>query len=260
MELKNILCIGAGFVGGPTMAVMADKCPHLRFTVTDSNAERIRAWNGEVLPVFEPGLAEIVARVRGRNLFFEEARGEAIAAAELIFVSVNTPTKAYGEGAGMAADLQFWEKCAREILAHARDGTIVVEKSTVPVRTAEAISEILHTNADGRRFFVLSNPEFLAEGTAVRDLERPDRVLIGHEGSEGSRAAAEALAAIYRQWVPEERILLSGVWSSELAKLVADAFLAQRVSSINAVSAICEKTQADIGEISRAIGMDPRIG
>ncbi len=260
MKVANILCMGAGYVGGPTMAVIADRCPGLRVTVCDIDAGRIAQWNSDRLPVYEPGLEEVVRRTRGRNLFFQVLSPEAIAQADLIFVSVNTPTKTYGEGAGMAADLRYWDSSAREILAHATGETVVVEKSTVPVRTAEAISEILHTHADGRRFFVLSNPEFLAEGTAVRDLERPDRVLIGHEGSEGSRAAAEALAAIYRQWVPEERILLSGVWSSELAKLAANAFLAQRVSSINAVSAICEKTGADIGEISQAIGMDPRIG
>ena len=258
--VKNILCLGAGFVGGPTMAVMADKCPELNFIVADTDAEKIRHWNANPLPVFEPGLAEIITRVRGRNLFFRDFSPAEIAAADLIFVSVNTPTKAYGEGAGLAADLQNWEKCAREIVAHAKDGTIVVEKSTVPVRTAEAISDILGANSEGRRFFVLSNPEFLAEGTAVRDLQEPDRVLIGCESSMQGREAADTLAAIYRHWVPAEKILLSSVWSSELAKLAANAFLAQRVSSINAISAICEKTQADIEEISRAIGKDPRIG
>ena len=260
MKIKNVLCIGAGFVGGPTMAVMADNCPGITFTVVDTDTQRIKRWNSKHLPVFEPGLDELVSRARGRNLFFKEASGKAIAAADLIFVSVNTPTKDYGEGEGMAADLQFWEKCARAILASARDNTIVVEKSTVPVRTAEAISRILHANDDGRRFHVLSNPEFLAEGTAIRDLKSPDRILIGCEPTPEGRAAGAALFEIYRHWVPEKKILMSSVWSAELSKLAANAMLAQRVSSINSISAICEHTMADIGEISQAVGMDSRIG
>jgi len=260
MNVRNILCMGAGFVGGPTMSVIADRCPHLRITVADINPDRIRQWNSDALPVFEPGLDAVVKRARGRNLFFETISPKAIAEADLIFVSVNTPTKTYGEGAGLAADLRFWDASAREILAHAKGETIVVEKSTVPVRTAEAILRILRSGADGRRFHVLSNPEFLAEGTAIRDLEQPDRVLIGGDTTPEGRAAAEALKAVYAHWVPPERILLTNVWSSELSKLVANAMLAQRISSINAITALCERTRADVGEISRAVGMDARIG
>ncbi|MEE8395718.1 MAG: nucleotide sugar dehydrogenase [bacterium] len=260
MKISNVLCIGAGFVGGPTMAVMADRCPEIRFTVVDANADRIRHWNSEKLPVFEPSLGEIIARVRDRNLFFQEPSPNAIAQADLVFVSVNTPTKQFGDGAGMAADLGNVEACAREIFAHARNDTIVVEKSTVPVRTAETISRILHPQVNGRRFHVLSNPEFLAEGSAVADLQNPDRVLIGHAPTRDGKSAAKALVNIYRRWVPRRKILLCGVWSSELSKLTANAMLAQRVSSINSISAICEKTEADVGEISRAIGMDSRIG
>jgi UDPglucose 6-dehydrogenase len=260
MPIRNILCIGAGYVGGPTMALIADRCPELKVTVVDVNEAKIAQWNTEQLPVFEPGLAEVVARTRGRNLFFAPITGEGIAAADMIFVCVNTPTKQYGEGAGMAADLRYWEQSARTILQHARPGTIVVEKSTVPVRTAEAISRILNYNRNGPRFQVLSNPEFLAEGTAVRDLEAPDRVLIGSEQTAEGRAAAQALGWIYEHWVPRQNILYTNVWSSELSKLAANAFLAQRVSSINAISALCEKTEADVTEISRAVGCDPRIG
>lgn len=258
--IRNLLCIGAGYVGGPTMALIADRCPEVRVTVVDINPDKIAQWNSERLPVFEPGLETVVSRARGRNLFFAPLTAQSIADAELIFICVNTPTKEYGEGAGMAADLQYWEKSARTILAHAKPGTIVVEKSTVPVRTAETISRILNFNRDGTRFQVLSNPEFLAEGTAVRDLETPDRVLIGSETTNEGAAAARKLAWIYEHWVPKEHILFTSVWSSELSKLAANAFLAQRVSSINAISALCERTQADVGEISRAIGMDPRIG
>jgi UDPglucose 6-dehydrogenase len=259
-EIKNIVCIGAGYVGGPTMAVIAEKNPQIQVTVVDLNEERIRLWNTKDLPVYEPGLDEIVFRNRGKNLHFKIVSPEILAAADLIFVSVNTPTKDYGRGAGMAADLRYWEKSARDILAHARSGAIVVEKSTVPVRTAEAISRILHSGSEGKKFQVLSNPEFLAEGTAVDDLLRPDRVLIGGESTPDGIDAAESLADVYRAWIPFERVLLTNVWSSELAKLVANAFLAQRVSSINAISAICEKTNADVHEIARAIGMDTRIG
>ncbi len=258
--MKRILCIGAGFVGGPTMAVMADKCPEISFRVVDTNPERIAQWNSDDLPIFEPGLPEVISRVRGRNLFFECTSEESISEADLIFVSVNTPTKEYGKGAGMAADLQYLEKCARDILASAKGDTIVVEKSTVPVRTAEVISRILHANDDGRRFQVLSNPEFLAEGTAIKNLQEPDRVLIGHARTPEGEAAAAELQKLYSMWVPPEKILFSNVWSSELAKLTANAMLAQRVSSINAISALCEKTQADVGELSSALGMDDRIG
>ena len=260
MSIRKILCIGAGHVGGPTMAVIADMCPEINVVVVDINPERLAQWNSGTLPVYEPGLDDVVSRCLGRNLFFEPARPEVIADADMVFVSVNTPTKEYGEGAGMAADLQYWEKSARFIKPHLKDGAIIVEKSTVPVRTAEAISRILHDNRQGRRFPVLSNPEFLAEGAAIRDLMEPDRVLIGCEETEAGRAAAEALAAVYRHWVPPERIVLSSVWSSELAKLTANAFLAQRISSINAISALCDATYADVTEISRAIGTDHRIG
>ncbi len=260
MKVKNIVCIGAGYVGGPTMAVIADKCHDVQVTVVDLNEERIAGWNSNELPVFEPGLDEVVFRRRDKNLFFKIVSPEILANADLIFVSVNTPTKDYGRGAGMAADLRYWEKSARDILAHAKSGAIIVEKSTVPVKTAEAISRILHSGNEGKKFQVLSNPEFLAEGTAVTDLMEPDRVLIGGENTPEGREAAEALAEVYRQWIPTDQVLLTNVWSSELAKLVANAFLAQRVSSINAVSAICEKTSADVHEIAKAIGMDTRIG
>lgn len=259
-DVKEILCLGAGYVGGPTMAVIAEKCHDINVTVVDLNEDRIRAWNSDSLPVYEPGLDEIVQSRRGKNLHFKLASADLMARADMIFVSVNTPTKTYGQGAGMAADLRFWELAARDILQHARSGTIIVEKSTVPVKTAEAISRILHSGTDGKQFSVLSNPEFLAEGTAIKDLLNPDRVLIGNEPGPQGQAAGEALANVYRRWVPSERVLLTNVWSSELSKLVANAFLAQRVSSINSVSAICEATGADVSEISRAIGMDSRIG
>ena len=258
--VNTIVCIGAGYVGGPTMAVIADHCPEVKVVVLDSNPERIAQWNSQQLPIYEPGLDAVVERCRGRNLFFEVSAPEAIAEADIVFVSVNTPTKEFGEGAGMAPDLQYWEQAARFIQPHLKDGAIIVEKSTVPVRTAEAISRILHFESGGRHFPVLSNPEFLSEGTAIRDLEEPDRVLIGCEEDDAGRAAAQALAGVYRNWVPPERIVLSSVWSSELSKLVANAFLAQRISSINAVSALCEKTHADVTEISRAVGTDRRIG
>ena len=260
MTVRKILCIGAGYVGGPTMAVIADKCPDIRVEVVDISAERIAQWNSDDLPVYEPGLDEVVRRCRGRNLFFDVVREAAIPDADLVFVSVNTPTKEFGEGAGMAPDLQYLEKTARFLKPHLRDGAIVVEKSTVPVRTAEALSRILHEGQPDRHIPVLSNPEFLAEGTAVRDLMDPDRVLIGCEENEAGRAAAQALADVYRHWVPDERIVLSSVWSSELSKLTANAFLAQRISSINSISALCEVTQANVTEVSRAIGADARIG
>ncbi len=256
----QILCIGAGYVGGPTMAVIADKCPHLDVTVVDINASRIAAWNGDTLPIYEPGLDEVVRRARGRNLFFSTDIEGGIRRADIIFVSVNTPTKTFGQGAGCAADLQYWELTARQILAHSTSNKIVVEKSTLPVRTAEAMERILNGNGKGVRFDVLSNPEFLAEGSAVKDLEHPDRVLIGsHETPEGI-TARKALVDVYATWVPRERIIESNLWSSELSKLTANAFLAQRISSINAISALCEKTEADVDEVAYAIGTDSRIG
>lgn len=252
----NICCIGAGYVGGPTMSVIADKCPHHRVTVVDMNPARIAAWNSDALPVYEPGLDDVVRRARGRNLFFSTAVDEAIRGADLIFISVNTPTKTYGADAGKAADLKYVELCARRIAEVATGPKIVVEKSTLPVRTAEAIKTILKSNAGAATFEVLSNPEFLAEGTAVADLENPDRVLIGGE----SAAAIARLVEVYSNWVPKEKILTTNLWSSELSKLTANAVLAQRVSSINAISALCERTGADIDEVARAIGTDSRIG
>jgi UDPglucose 6-dehydrogenase len=261
MEFQtDVLCIGAGYVGGPTMAVIADRCPHVKVTVVDVNAARIAAWQSGDLPIYEPGLDEVVKRARGRNLFFSTDVAAGIRAADIIFVSVNTPTKTFGEGAGRAADLQYWEKTAREILANSDGNKIVVEKSTLPVRTAEAMERILNSNDRGLRFDVLSNPEFLAEGSAIADLERPDRVLIGsHETAEGLQAR-KAVVDIYATWVPRERIIESNLWSSELSKLTANAFLAQRISSINSISALCERTEADIDEVAYAIGTDSRIG
>ena len=259
MKIKSICCIGAGYVGGPTMAVIAQKCPDIKVTVVDLNESRITAWNDsnlENLPVYEPGLDAVVAEARGRNLFFSTDVDKAIDEAQMIFISVNTPTKNYGVGKGMAADLKYIELCARQIARVSKQDKIVVEKSTLPVRTAEAIKNILDNTGNGVQFQILSNPEFLAEGTAVQDLHNPDRVLIGGENEE----AINALFAIYSNWVPKEKILTTNVWSSELSKLTANAFLAQRVSSINAISELCEKTGADVSEVSKAIGMDARIG
>lgn len=255
-KIANICCIGAGYVGGPTMAVIAEQCPEIAVRVVDVNAERIEAWNSASLPIYEPGLAEVVEAARGRNLTFSTEVDAAISAADMIFMSVNTPTKTFGMGAGRAANLEYVEKCARAIARVARGHKIVVEKSTLPVRTAEAIRRILAASSGEATFDVLSNPEFLAEGTAIEDLMAPDRVLIGGESQE----AIEALAAIYGHWVPSERILTTNLWSSELSKLTANAFLAQRVSSINAISALCEATGADVDEVSEAIGADSRIG
>jgi UDPglucose 6-dehydrogenase len=256
----DVLCIGAGYVGGPTMAVIADRCPHVKVTVTDVNAERINAWNSDNLPIYEPGLDAVIARTRGRNLFFTTETRAAIQAADIIFVSVNTPTKTFGQGAGRAANLEYWEKTAREILAFSDRGKIVIEKSTLPVRTASAMARILNSNDRGLRFHVLSNPEFLAEGTAIRDLEQPDRVLIGSEETTDGVCARRTVGDIYANWVPRERIIESNIWSAELSKLVANAFLAQRISSINSISALCEKTEADVDEVAHAIGTDSRIG
>ena len=260
--MANLLCIGAGYVGGPTMAVIAKNCPQHRVVVVDINEARIKAWQSAQLPIYEPGLEEVVRSARGRNLFFSTEINRNIAEADIIFVSVNTPTKTFGQGAGRAADLQYWEKTARQILENSTSPKIVVEKSTLPVRTAEAMERIL-TSEGGcncARFEVLSNPEFLAEGSAIRDMEFPDRILIGGRETPSGREAVQALVDIYANWVPQERILTTNLWSSELSKLVANAFLAQRVSSINAISALCEKTEADVSEVARAIGMDSRIG
>lgn len=261
--IKNICCIGAGYVGGPTMAIIAQKCPNIKVTVVDLNEERIAAWNDvdvNNIPIYEPGLSEIVAESRGRNLFFSTEVDKAIDEAEMIFISVNTPTKTYGVGKGMAADLKYIELCARQIARVAKSDKIVVEKSTLPVRTASAIKDILDNTGNGVSFQILSNPEFLAEGTAVEDLLAPDRVLIGGDSSEEGKKAVQSLVDVYANWVPKENILTTNVWSSELSKLTANAFLAQRVSSINAMSELCEKTGADVNEVARAIGMDSRIG
>ena len=258
--MTNILCIGAGYVGGSTMPIIASHCPEHRIVIVDINEARIAAWQTDQLPIYEPGLDEIVRQTRGKNLFFSTEVNRHIAEADIIFVSVNTPTKMFGRGAGKAADLQYWEKTARQILENSTSSKIVVEKSTLPVRTAEAMERILNSNNNGLHFDVLSNPEFLAEGTAVRDMQNPDRVLIGGRETESGQKAVEALVELYAQWVPRDRILTTNLWSSELSKLVANAFLAQRISSINAISALCEKTEADVNEVAHAIGQDARIG
>jgi len=259
----KITCIGAGYVGGPTMAVIAEKCSDIEVTIVDINPKRIAAWNDENLdnlPIYEPGLKEIIAKTRGRNLFFSTDVESAIRNGDIIFISVNTPTKTYGVGKGMAADLKYIELCARQIADVADGNKIVVEKSTLPVRTAQSIKTILSNNTKGLQFQVLSNPEFLAEGTAIEDLHQPDRVLIGGDQTQEGFKAIETLTNIYAAWVPRERILQTNVWSSELSKLTANAFLAQRISSINSISALCEKTGADVDEIAKAIGADSRIG
>ena len=265
-EVKKICCIGAGYVGGPTMIVFADKCPHIVVNVVDINKEKIQAWNSDDLkdiPIYEPGMNEILKRCRNRNLFFSNEIEENISTADMIFISVNTPTKTKGLGAGQASDLKYVEASARQVARFAKGHTIVVEKSTLPVRTAEVIKEILEESQyiDSKStskptFEVLSNPEFLAEGTAINDLTNPDRVLIGGD----SKKAIESLSKIYKNWVPENKIIHANIWSSELAKLTANAFLAQRISSINSISALCEATGADVREVARAIGTDSRIG
>ncbi|MBE9592059.1 MAG: nucleotide sugar dehydrogenase [Proteobacteria bacterium] len=257
---KNILCIGAGYVGGPTMAMIAYKCPQYKVTVVDINPARIAEWNSDDLPIYEPGLDKIVKATRGRNLFFSTEIEYGIKEAEIIFVSVNTPIKTFGAGAGMAADLQYWEKTARQILKYSESSKIIVEKSTFPVRTAFAMERIFSSTENDIHFDVLSNPEFLAEGTAIKDLEYPDRVLIGARETPSGVKARDELVEIYASWVPKERIITSNIWSSELSKLVANAFLAQRISSINSFTALCEKTEADITEVARATGMDSRLG
>jgi UDPglucose 6-dehydrogenase len=261
--ISKICCIGAGYVGGPTMSVIAHKCPEINVTVVDINSERIAKWNDtdlNQLPVYEPGLKEIVGKCRGKNLFFSTEVDKAIDEADMIFISVNTPTKTYGKGKGQAADLKNIELCARNIARVATNDKIVVEKSTLPVRTAEALRSILHNTGNGVNFEILSNPEFLAEGTAIDDLLNADRVLIGGDETKSGQQAKNALSSIYEHWLPKEKVLQTNVWSSELSKLVANAFLAQRVSSINSISALCERTDANVDEVSRAIGFDSRIG
>ena len=264
-KVKNICCIGAGYVGGPTMSVIADNCPDINVNVVDINQKRINSWNDHDinnLPIYEPGLKEIIKRCRGKNLFFSTKVEEKISIADLIFISVNTPTKKKGIGAGEASDLRYVEACARDVAKYSQGNTIVVEKSTLPVKTAEVIKNILEASQiniqknEQKNFSVLSNPEFLAEGSAIHDLENPDRVLIGGEDKD----AILALSDIYSKWVPKNKILHTNIWSSELAKLTSNAFLAQRISSINAISALCETTGADVREVSRAIGSDTRIG
>ena len=263
MEIKKICCIGAGYVGGPTMSVVAKQCPDIQVTVVDLNKERIAAWNNQdtnKIPIYEPGLADVVKEARDRNLFFSTEVEKAIEEADTIFISVNTPTKTYGKGKGQAADLKWIELCARQIAEVSKSDKIVVEKSTLPVRTASTLKDILKHTGSGVKFHILSNPEFLAEGTAVQDLLKPDRVLIGGEQTEDGKQAIQALVNVYERWVPSERILTTNIWSSELSKLTANAFLAQRVSSINAMSELCEHTEADVNEVAKAIGTDTRIG
>lgn len=262
-KISKICCIGAGYVGGPTMSVIALKCPEIQVTVVDLNEKRIALWNDENLdnlPIYEPGLKEIVGKTRGKNLFFSTDVDKGIDEAEMIFISVNTPTKTYGKGKGQAADLKNIELCARNIAKIAKEDKIVVEKSTLPVRTAESIKSILDNTGKGVKFEILSNPEFLAEGTAIEDLLNADRVLIGGDETPSGKDARNTLSWVYEHWLPKERVLQTNVWSSELSKLVANAFLAQRVSSINSISALCEKTDANIAEVSKAIGFDSRIG
>uniref|UniRef100_A0A0N4ZSE6 UDP-glucose 6-dehydrogenase n=1 Tax=Parastrongyloides trichosuri TaxID=131310 RepID=A0A0N4ZSE6_PARTI len=262
-KIENIVCVGAGYVGGPTCAMIAWKCQHIKVTVLDINEDKIKQWNSDILPIYEPGLDQIVKERRGKNLFFSTNVKEAIENADLIFISVNTPTKHYGEGKGMAPDLKYVESVARMIAKYGKGSTIVVEKSTVPVRAAQSIGIIL---AEAQKknselcFQVLSNPEFLSEGTAIKDLANPDRVLIGGEESKEGKNAVERLVEVYENWVPKEKCICTNTWSSELSKLASNAFLAQRISSINSISAICEATGADVGQVAMAIGMDNRIG
>ncbi|KAM4678249.1 UDP-glucose 6-dehydrogenase-like [Discoglossus pictus] len=261
VHVRNICCIGAGYVGGPTCTVIAQMCPEITVTVVDINEDRIQAWNSEHLPIYEPGLQEVVESCRGKNLFFSTNVGEAIRKADIIFISVNTPTKTFGIGKGRAADLKYMEACVRQITETAEGHKIVVEKSTVPVRAAEMIKRILRTSANANMSFqVLSNPEFLAEGTAIENLKNPDRILIGGDETVEGQEAIKTLSSVYEHWVPKDKIITTNTWSSELSKLVANAFLAQRISSINSVSALCEATGADVGEVAHAIGTDQRLG
>lgn len=262
-KIKNICCIGAGYVGGPTMSVIALKCPEIKVNVVDLNVDRIAAWNDtnlENLPIYEPGLAEVVSEARGRNLFFSTNINNAIENADMIFIAVNTPTKNYGEGKGMASDLKFVELCARQIAEVSTNDKIIVEKSTLPVRTAQTLQTILKSNGNNVNFEVLSNPEFLAEGTAINDLLYAERVLIGGSKTESGKNAIKSLVDIYSKWLNPQKILTTNLWSSELSKLTANAFLAQRISSINAMSALCEATEANVDEVANAIGKDSRIG
>ncbi len=263
MKIKKICCVGAGFVGGPTMAVIASQCPEIKVYVVDHNKEKIKLWNHsnlDKLPVFEPGLKEIIAKTRNKNLFFSSDVDKYIIESEMIFLAVNTPTKQSGEGKGMAADLTNIEKCAKTISEVANQDKIIIEKSTLPVRTAEKLKQILNSKNNDIKFEILSNPEFLAEGTAIKDLFKSDRVLIGSEDTESAKEAVEKLCEIYERWIPKEKILLTNIWSSELSKLASNAFLAQRISSINSLSAFCEKTGAKIQEVASAVGKDIRIG
>ena len=262
MKINNICCIGAGYVGGPTMAVIAYKCPNLKVTVVDSNPKKIKLWNGPLdkIPIYEPGLSEIIKKTRGVNLFFSENIKGSIENAEMIFMAVNTPTKKSGKGAGMASDLKYIEVCARDIAKYSNSNKIVIEKSTCPVRTAEKIKDILKSSNKKIEFEILSNPEFLAEGTAIKDLLKPDRVLIGGDSTKTGKAAIKLLVDVYKKWIPIRKILTTNVWSSELSKLASNAMLAQRISSINSLSALTEKTGAKIDELSDAIGRDHRIG
>jgi|TARA_B100001093_G_scaffold487850_1_gene524510 UDPglucose 6-dehydrogenase len=263
MQINKICCIGAGYVGGPTMAVIALKCPNIQVTVVDLDENKINNWNDssfENLPIYEPGLKDIIIKTRGKNLFFSSEIDKAIDESQIIFMAVSTPTKTYGEGKGMAADLTFVESCARQIAKASKNDKIVVEKSTLPVRTAEKIKEVLFENNRKVNFEVISNPEFLAEGTAIQDLYKSDRVLIGGENTKSGKKAVDSLVSIYKRWISADKILTTNVWSSELSKLASNAMLAQRISSINSLSALCEKTGADIDEVSLAIGMDTRIG
>ena len=262
-NVTRIACIGAGYVGGPTMSVIANYCPEIRVDVVDVNQARIDLWNDNdlsKLPVYEPGLDQVVAATRNKNLFFSTDVKTAVENADIIFISVNTPTKIHGEGKGMAADLKYIELCARDIAKYANGDKVVVEKSTLPVRTAESISRILNAEDSEHDFTILSNPEFLAEGTAIDDLKNADRVLIGGEETEKGQQALDMLSSLYEHWIPKEKIIRTNLWSSELSKLTANAMLAQRVSSINAISALCEQTGADVNEIANAIGADSRIG
>ena len=263
MKIKKICCVGAGFVGGPTMAVIAIQCPEIKVYVVDHNKEKIKLWNHsnlDKLPVYEPGLKEIIAKTRNKNLFFSSDVEKYIIESEMIFLAVNTPTKQSGEGKGMAADLTNIEKCAKTISEVANQDKIIIEKSTLPVRTAEKLKQILNSKNNDIKFEILSNPEFLAEGTAIKDLFKSDRVLIGSEDTESAKEAVEKLFEIYERWIPKEKILLTNIWSSELSKLASNAFLAQRISSINSLSALCEKTGAKIQEVASAVGKDIRIG
>jgi UDPglucose 6-dehydrogenase len=258
--VKKIACIGAGYVGGPTMTVIANFCPDYQVTVLDISQERIDQWNSDDLPIFEPGLKERVLKARGQNLFFSTDIDRCIDEADIIFVAVNTPTKTFGEGAGKAVDLQYIEQTARRIKENSKSDKIIVEKSTIPVRAAETLGKILHSGNNSIHFEILSNPEFMAEGTGIHDMENPDRILIGSLDTPSGQAARDELVKIYERWVPRENLITTNLWSSELSKLVSNAFLAQRISSINSISGLCEATEADVDEVARAVGKDSRIG